>query len=185
MTHTNEYDVNDLADLIVVAVKAAGAEDENNDRGRVSERSNVAKFCKGIWNQPHTPLGYQKKGEWIEKAPGWDPVITEMFALYIRYKKYLEVAYWVNKLHGEFLKKQIGHYLTRQQVTSMLQNTIYKGCPQLSGKIVEKNYEEADRTREDPDLAYVKKDVFDKVPMLIKAEKGKSRSPEGVVKTTS
>ncbi len=182
VTHTEEYDVNNIANLIVVAVKAAGAEDENNVRGRVSQRSKVRKFQNGIWTQPHTPLGYQRKEEWIEKTPGWDPVLTEIFTLYKRYKKYLEVTYWVNKLHGEFLNKQIGHDLTRQQVTTMLQNTIYKGSPQLTGKIVEKNYTEAERTRENPDLAYVKKDVFDNVQRLIKEEKGKMGSHESVVK---
>ena len=182
VTHTEVYDVNDLANLIVVAVKAAGAEDENDTRGRVSQRSNVRKFQNGIWNQGKPPLGYQKKEEWIEKAPGWDPVIKVIFELFKRYKKYNEVTYWVNKLYSEFLKKQIGHDLTRQQITSILMNPIYVGRPQLMGKVVKEKYSEAERTHGDPNLAYDIKDLFPIVQNIIKVEKAKSGSHENVVK---
>jgi DNA invertase Pin-like site-specific DNA recombinase len=182
VTHTDEFDVNNLANLIVVAVKAAGAEDENNIRGRVSQRSNVRKFQNGIWNQGKPPVGYQKKEKWIEKVPGWDPVIKEIFTLFLRYKNYNEVTYWVNKLYGEFLRKQIGHDLTRQQITSILMNPIYVGRPQLMGKVVKENYTEAERTHEDSNLAYDIKDLFLTAQNIIKIEKAKRGSHESVVK---
>lgn len=166
VTPTQELDIEKLGDFIIAAVKAFAAEDQNNSRGFAALNSKVKAFRKRIWNLD-IPIGYQKKKSWLAKVPGWNPVISKMFMLFLRYKKYGLVCNIINDVFSGFLKKP----LTRQQVRQILGNSVYMGKPRYSGDIVDKTFGKV--VINDPTLAYVSEDIFEKVQTVIKAKSAK------------
>lgn len=166
VTPTGELDMEKLGDFIITAAKAFGAEDQNDTRGYYALRSKIQAFRNRVWNLP-IPLGYQKKKRWIDKAPGWAPVINDIFHLFLKDKNYVIVTDIVNKVYRNFLEKP----LTRQQVRRILENPIYKGRPEYSGKVVAEKFEEV--VVEDPDLAYVSDNTFEKVQKIISTKRVK------------
>ena len=170
VTPSQELDVKKLVDLIVTAAKSAGAEDQNNIRGFVAQRTKVENFRKRIWNLP-IPIGYQEKGRWIVRSPGWEQVISDIFTLFLEFKNFRCVCQIVNKFHGEFLKTHLKKSLTRQQVKRILENTVYIGRPRLFGDVVEERFKIV--MIEDPSLAYVSEDLFEKVRPIIEVKSAK------------
>jgi DNA invertase Pin-like site-specific DNA recombinase len=163
VTPTGELDLEKLSDFIVTTAKAFGAEEQNDNRGYYALRSKVETFRHRRWNLD-IPKGFQKKGRWIEKIPGWDAVISQIFKLFIKYENYALVTNIVNDQFKNFLEKP----LTRQQVRQILENPIYIGKPQYSGEVVEKKFGKV--VISDPHLAYVTEDLFEKAKTIIKAK---------------
>ncbi len=163
VTPSKELDIDKLGDFIITAVKAFAAEEENKKRAHSSLRSKVHAFRNRKWHLP-VPIGYRKKGEWIEKAPGWDPVITDIFNLFLKRKNYQAVTNIVNMKQPEFLKKP----LTRQQISRILQNPVYAGKPRHSGRVVQKKF--GNVVVHDPYLAYVSNDIFEKARKIASAK---------------
>ena len=166
VTPTQELDIEKLGDFIITAVKAFAAEDQNNIRGYVALRSKVQAFSKHIWNFD-VPLAYQRKKSWIAKAPGWNPVINNVFKLFLKYRNYGLVCRIVNDLYRDFLKKP----LTRQQVRQILCNPVYMCKPRFCGEVAEKKFPDA--VIIDPGLAYVSEDLFKKVQVVIETKSAK------------
>jgi len=160
VTPTGELDLEKLADLVMTTIKAFGAEEQNELRGYYALRSKVEAFKNRIWNLP-VPLGYEKKKKWIEKKPCWNSVIKDVFALFLRHKNYGLVAEIVNKLHNSVLEKP----LTRQQIKQILENPVYMGKPGYFGEVVNRKCGEV--VVNDPDLAYVNKETFEKTREII------------------
>jgi len=160
VTPNGELDLKNLGDFIITAVKAFSAQEENEKRAHYALRSKVHAFRNRRWNLP-VPMGYRKMHDWIGKASGWAPIIIDLFNLFLKRKNYQAVTGIMNKKHQKFLTKSI----TRQQVTRILQNSVYAGKPRCSGKVVEKKF--GNVVVDDPDLAYVSNDVFEKVQKII------------------
>ena len=160
VTPNGELDPEKLGDFIMIAVKAFSAQEENEKRAYAALRSKVHAFRNCKWNLP-VPKGYNKKGEWIEKTPGWAPIIRDIFNSFLKLKNYQAVTSVVNRKHREFLKKPS----TRQQISRILQNPVYAGKARYSGKVVEKRF--GNVVISDPDLAYVSNDIFEKTQKII------------------
>jgi DNA invertase Pin-like site-specific DNA recombinase len=170
VTHEQEFDVKKFLDLIVVVVKAWSAEDQNRIRGDTVQRTKVTHFREQKWNLP-VPIGYESKENWITKTPGFDPVIGDIFRLFLKYRNYSLVAEMVNDLHGKFLKKHLKKPLTREQVKEVFENTIYIGKPRLYGEATEEKFGIVDI--DDPSLSYVDEDTFEKARAITKAKSNK------------
>jgi len=162
VTPTGELDMEKLGDFVITAVKAFGAEEQNENRGYYALRSKVEAFRKRIWNLP-IPQGYQKKNNWIERAPSWDPIILDIFNFFLKLKNYVATVTVVNKVYRSFLPKP----LTRQQVRRILGNPVYIGKPEYFGDVVVKKF--GNVVVEDPNLAYIGCDMFEKVQKIISA----------------
>jgi len=171
VTPTGELDLEKLADFVMTAIKAFGAEEQNELRGYYALRSKVQAFQNRTWNLS-IPLGYRKKKQWIEKDPRWDRIIKDVFDLFLRYKSYLLVANVVNKLHGSFLEKP----LSRQQIRQILENPVYVGKPGYFGEVVNRKFGEV--VVNDPNLAYVSEETFEKARKIISAVSMKYRRRE-------
>ena len=160
VTPNGELDLEKLGDFIITAVKAFSAQEENEKRGHSALRSKVLAFRDRKWNLP-VPVGYRNKSEWIEKEPGWAPIIRDIFYLFLKRKNYQAVTNIVNEKYREFLKKP----LTRQQISRILQNPVYAGNPRYSGKVVEEKF--GNVVVEDPDLDYVNNDIFKEAQKIV------------------
>ena len=163
MTPNGELDLEKIGDFIITTAKAFGAEEQNDNRGYYALRSKVQAFQHRRWNL-EIPIGYQKKRRWIEKVPGWDPLITQLFTLFVKYENYALVTNIINDKFSGFLRKP----LTRQQIRQILENPVYVGKPQYSGSVVEKKFGKVVKT--DVHLAYITEDLFEKVQTIIKAK---------------
>lgn len=149
-TPEGEIDVDQLEDLLISAIKAWAAQHDNERRARAAIAGKIESFRKKCWNKP-IPLGYRKgPDKWIEKEPGWEPVIKDVFGLFLKLRNYRAVRDAINKKYG-FNKP-----LTRQQVSQILRNHVYAGKPQYAGKIIV----------EDPSLAYVDSETFERIQEL-------------------
>lgn len=164
VTSTGELDLEKLGDFVITAVKAFGAEEQNEIKGYYALRSKVQAFLNRVWNLP-VPLGYQKRKRWIEKAPGWGPLVNDVFNFFLKFKNYLVVTSIVNKVYRNFLERP----LTRQQIRRILENPVYIGKPGYFGKVVAKKFGKV--VVEDPDLAYIGDDAFEKVQKIISAKR--------------
>ncbi len=169
VTPNGELDLKKIGDFIITTAKAFGAEEQNDNRGYYALRSKVQAFQHRRWNLDY-PIGYQKKRHWIEKTPGWDPVISQIFTLFIKYGNYALVTSIVNDQFRNFLVTP----LTRQQVRQILENPVYFGKPQFSGDVVEKKFGKV--FVPDVRLAYITEATFEKVQIIIK-EKYANYSP--------
>jgi len=173
VTPQEELDIKKLADFMITTVKSFSAEEENEKRAHYSLRSKVYAFRERVWSLS-VPLGYRRKGKWIEKEVIWIPVIKDIFDLFLKLKNYKAVADIVNKKHCNPPDKP----LTRQQITRIVQNPVYMGKPTFSGKVAEKKFGKT--VIDDPNLAYISNDAFEKANEIasVKHEKCKRRKKD-------
>lgn len=149
-TPEGEIDVDQLEDLLVSAIKAWAAQHDNERRSKAAIAGKVESFKKKCWNKP-VPLGYLKKPDkWIEKKFDWEPVIKDVFDLFLRFGNYRAVKDAVNKKYG------LNKPLTRHQVAQLLKNPVYVGKPGYSGGVVE-----------DSNLAFIDQETFEKAQELL------------------
>ena len=164
VTPNEEFNVKKLVSLIYLAVQAAGAEDQNNARGIYALRTKVGNFKDHEWNLSF-PIGYESKGNWIAKTPGWQQVIREIFLSFLEFKEYSAVCRLVNQIHGDFLKKKLKEHLTPEKIKAILENPIYMGKPQFSGEATQKNFGLVFHIEKD--LKYVEKETFEDTQEII------------------
>ena len=161
-TPVGVLDVEKIGDLILAVAKAFGAEEPNDLRGYYSLRSKVLRFENHKWNLP-IPMGYRKKGRWIQKVSGWDLLIVQIFSLFVIHENYTSVTNKINEAFKDFLEKP----LTRQQVRQILENPVYVGRPKFPGEVAEKKF--GTIIVVDHSLAYITdNDLFQKVQTIIK-----------------
>jgi len=160
------YDIKKIEDLIYVAVKAYAAENQIEIRRKTSLKSRIQRFQKRIWTSG-IPPGFEKKEEWITKSPGWEPVITALFNLFLESKNDEVVRENVNATFRDFIKKP----LTRQQIREILRNPLYIGKPQLGGAVIEKTFPAT--VVDDPNLRFVTDELFARAQETIAANDAK------------
>ena len=145
-TPEEEIDVKKLEGWLISAIKAWSAQDGNEQRGKSALAGRVRSFMKKRWNRP-VPLGYRRREDgWIEKEPGWDPLIKRVYELYLKNANYKAVADTVNREFQALLQKPMTH----QQVRQIICDPVYVGKPQFAGKV----------TVEDQSLAHVDPETF-------------------------
>lgn len=157
-TPEGEIDIEKLEDLLISAIKAWAAQHDNERRAKASLSGKVRNFAKKQWKKP-IRLGYQKRGDgWIEKKLDQEPVVKDVIGMFLTLRSYAAVK-------GAILKKH-GLELTHQQIKRILQDPLYMGKPQCSGKAVIREFKSA-VVVEDYALAYVDQETFEKVQKII------------------
>jgi hypothetical protein len=156
-----ELDLENIGHFYQAASKAFGAEGPNDIRGYYATRSKVLAFQNRHWNLP-VPLGYLKKGDWIEKILNWQLIITRIFSQFLIDENYSKVADKINQEFKDFLEKP----LTRQQIREILENPVYIGRPKYGGETVEKQFGKIVVT--DDNLAFIQKDLFEKAQTIVR-----------------
>lgn len=142
-----EADIATEEGLMLSTLLFLSAELENKRRTRSSIGGRMQSFRTRHWSRPRPPVGYRKSGDgWIEKEPGWDPLIKRVYDLYLKNANYKAVADAVNREFQAFLQKP----LTHQQIRQVICDPVYVGKPQFAGKV----------TVEDQSLAYVDPETF-------------------------
>ena len=167
---SGELDVKRWQDLIIASIKTVMAEEENTKRTKSALSSKIYKFMQKKWNMP-VPLGYRKNKEgWISKMPEYEPVIKEMFQLFIALKDYSKVA---NHINARFLRL-IGKKLSGEVVSRLLTNPVYVGRPRYGRERTQEILgDTAVLEVEDPSLAFVDNETFERVQRIIAKKKEK------------
>lgn len=147
-----EADINTEEGLMTATIQFLLAELEDKRRTKSSIAGRIQSFKSRHWGKP-VPKGYRKRGDgWIEKEPGWASFVKDVFDRFLKARNYQIVKDFINKKYGDFLTKPI----TRHQVRQILRDPIYLGKPQYAGKT----------TVEDPSLAYVDPETFERIQEL-------------------
>jgi DNA invertase Pin-like site-specific DNA recombinase len=81
VTPKNEYSLKDLPSLITYIFDAHSAQKSNDERTAAVKAGKAASFQRKHWNKP-TPLGYVKRGEWLERDTSFDPLIKELHSYF-------------------------------------------------------------------------------------------------------
>ena len=160
------YELKKIEDLISIALKAYSAENQIEIRRNTTIESRIRAFTNHVWHIA-IPLAYEKKEKWIAKSPGWEPIIDEVFNLFLKYENYGMVCRTINETFRDFLKKP----LTQQQIREILRNPLYIGKPQLGGAVIEKTFPAT--VVEDPNLRFVTNELYAKTQEIIAAKNAK------------
>ena len=158
-TPEEEIDVKKLEGWLISAIKAWSAQDVNEQRGKSALAGRVRSFVKKRWNK-QVPRGYRRREDgWIEKAPGWDILIKDVFGTFI--------ALWNYDAVKGTISKKYDQRLTSHQIKKILQNPVYIGKPQFSGRAMIKEFQKA-VVVEDPTLSYIDGETFEKAQEIIR-----------------
>jgi DNA invertase Pin-like site-specific DNA recombinase len=130
-TPNGEIDVGHLGGWLIGAIKAFASQDDNERRARAVAAGKRESFKQRRWNKP-IPPGYQRAGNWIEKAPNWEPLITDAYNLFPNKRNLQSVRTEINAKYRQLLPK----LLTRDQIRRILSDTVYIGKPQYFGESV-------------------------------------------------
>jgi DNA invertase Pin-like site-specific DNA recombinase/transposase-like protein len=172
---SGEMDVNELTGLMMAAIKSWAAQYENERRALASVSGRVQAFLKMHWNKA-VPKGYRRNEDgWIKKDEAWNPIIKDIFHLFIMYKNYKAVANAINTKYASFLSQP----LTRQQIASILCDPVYVGRPKYSGKVVNKQFKKV--VMNDVNLAYVDEVAFEKAQKIIDTIRQKHARKNGSI----
>lgn len=161
------YSSRDLADIVLYVVESYVAESENRRRAERANASKIQNFRNKRWNKP-VPLGYCKNGAWLQKVNGYDPVIQDVFLLFLKRKSYSCVAREINNKYSAVLNKP----LTRDVVKRVLADPVYAGHPSHMGETVV-----------DENLRYVDDEVFNEVQTIIKGNESREKENRKNVQT--
>ncbi|MEM3714808.1 MAG: recombinase family protein [Nitrososphaeria archaeon] len=131
-TPDRTYGTKDLADIMLFVMESYVAESENKRRAERANASKIQNFKKKKWNKP-IPLGYRRSGDgWIEKIPGYGPIIQDIFDLFIKYKSYSRVAKEITNKYNAVLNRP----LSRDVIKRVLSDPVYVGHPSFLGETV-------------------------------------------------
>jgi DNA invertase Pin-like site-specific DNA recombinase len=169
-TPSGELDLEKLSDLIVTACKTFAAEEENLKRAHSSMQSKILAFKNRHWNLP-IPKGYTKSGDWIKKNPSWQPIIEDIYNVFLRVKNFLCVTKYINEKYRNLLNELNEKPLSRHQTSRITQNTVYEGRPTCSAEATEKAF--GSIVVDDPELEFVSHDQFEKAGQIVAAKRDK------------
>lgn len=143
-TPEKQYVLRDLSSLLIYVIEAHTSELANRSRAKAAVAGKAQSFKKKHWNKA-TPLGYQKKGRWLEKTPEFAPIVKEIYSRFLRTKSLQRVRKYINAKHRRFLSKPLSRY----QIRRILSDPVYVGKPKHLGEAVV-----------DASLAYIDEDAF-------------------------
>lgn len=154
------YRSKDLSGLLMYVVEASGAEEENRRRAKSAMASKVQRFRGKKWNKTAIPLGYERRGDWLEKNQGWQPVVRETYEHFLRVRNIESVRKHLDRKYGQLLGKPLNRY----QVGGILSDPTYVGRPQHLGEAVI-----------DPSLAFIDEQMFAKTREIMSEIRDKLR----------
>jgi len=158
-TPEGELDVNSLHGLLISTIKSWSSQDDNERRRKASVAGKRESFRQKHWNRP-VPLGYRRSGDWIDKIPGWQPLVMNAYDLFIACKNFEAVRKRINDRYCQLLQNP----LTRDQVKRILSDSVYVGKPQHLGEVLT-----------DASLAFVNEEKFVTVQEAIKHIRSKHK----------
>lgn len=142
-TPERAYGMEDLLDFVREA-------DQSQKANEVRVKSVVSAKARGFrqkrWNKRAVPLGYTQKDHWLEKLPGFEQLIKEVYNLFLTTKN----LRYVSKRLGTF-GGLLARALSPDQVRRIVSDPVYIGKPEHMGAVVI-----------DPDLAFIDEETFRK-----------------------
>jgi len=147
------YSLKDLSSVLSFVIEAHAAEEENKRRAKSAVASKVRRFRSKIWNKVAIPLGYEKKGGWLERKLTLEPLIEEAYDFFLRVQNLESMTKYLDTKYRPLLRRPLSRY----QVRSILSDPIYVGKPRHLGEVVQ-----------DPCLAYVDEQKSGEVQEILK-----------------
>ncbi|MFK5602621.1 recombinase family protein [Haloferax volcanii] len=177
ITQSGQKDVSSTRGLMQTTLMSLMAQLNNEFRIRKSKESMARSFIeKKNWkaDNPIVPLGYEQTDDgWIQKNMEKAPVVQDLFEEFVDCEVYQETKRRIEEDHGDVLD---GH-----RVKTLLQESAYKGKPQLSANTAI-DYE-GGRVMNEPELQIVDERTFSEAQRIIekKNEKYASDNVKGLV----
>ena len=156
LTPEREYDLKDLPDLLLMVVKSYAAEEEAKKIGERTKRGKVAKFKQKKWVKGSVDFGYMMDGEWPKKDERYEQLIRDVFEIFLKTTNF--------SLASQKVEDMYGVKLSPSKVKRILTNPIYCGRPQYAGVTIE-----------DPSLAFIDIETFERVQKIIGRQKDKKK----------
>jgi DNA invertase Pin-like site-specific DNA recombinase len=154
-TPERAYSTNDLVDILFYTIESYGAQSENRRRAARANASKLRNFRNKKWNKS-IPLGYCRDDSWIRKVQSYEPIIKDIFDMFLRFKTINSLIKFIHGKYGSMLSKPI----TRDKVKRILTNPVYVGRPSFGGA-----------TLIDEQLRYIDDETFNKCQDLLGTRK--------------
>jgi len=133
-TPERKYDLKDLSSLLMFAIEAYSAQQENERRTKAAIAGKIQAFKQKHWNKP-VPLGYHKTNDgWIKKIPAYSQLIQDIYNLFNKQSKqcYASASKAVNKKFQKLLVNPLTHH----QIKRILTDPVYMGKPEHLGVVL-------------------------------------------------
>jgi DNA invertase Pin-like site-specific DNA recombinase len=158
-TIAEEYNFEDPIDYVLAALRSYSGHVEAKKIGERTQRGKIEKFRAGKWVGPE-PFAYRKNAEdELEKRPGFESIVSDIFTTYVENASIKELADYVRSKYSTRFGK-----LAPDKLRRILTNPVYKGCPR---------YGHVDISS--PHLAMVPADLYDKAQVLINKKAARCR----------
>ena len=155
VTPQKKYELEDFSNLILLVLDSFRAKEESKKIGERTRSGKITKFRSKKWVKGHADFGYERDGDWVKKKGGeYDQIIPSIFQLFCSFRSYSKVS--------KEIKERYKVELSVSQIKRILANPIYVGKPSYAGFTVE-----------DPSLAYIDAETFEKVQKMVKGTHAK------------
>ena len=192
-TRTQEFDIRKPTDKMQVTMLAAMADFGTMNRARSAHRSKADNFLKeknwSSWYGKYVPFGYEQingdsdEAGWIEPVNELKVVVQDIYEEFINCGNYSTVAEEINKKYRSVLNEYcvdsdelVDEVLSRQQIKAILRRPVYKGEPTLP--VTSLNHYEEHPSVNDPELAMVSAETFEKAQDIVTQLKEKYSSKD-------
>jgi len=142
-TPERAYGMEDLLDFVREADQSQKA---NEVRVKAVVSAKARGFRQKRWNKRAVPLGYTRKDHWLEKLPGFEQLIIEIYSLFLTTKNLRYVSKRLGTFGGLLAKA-----LNPDRVRRVVSDPVYIGKPEHMGAVVI-----------DPNLAFIDEETFRK-----------------------
>lgn len=177
LTRTDEIDIKKPTDRMKMTMLATMADFGTRNRARSSLRSSADNFLQNRqWRSWYSsiPFGYQKKEKdtdsdaiWIQKIEALEPVIEDIYSVFIRTESYAKTADIISDKHRKLLEQhgllQNGQIDAR--IKSIVSRPLYRGEPTISVTTFE-HYEPFPHV-EDPELQFVDEEISQQAENIV------------------
>jgi len=152
-----------ITSFFMYVIEAWSAQRQVESNAYACQRSKKLNLKLRRWKSKRIPFGYAKEGDWLRKLKELEPVICDIFSLFIEHRNYTLV---VNKIKTDYTHLHLE--LNRYTVTRILSFPLYAG---VIGSL-----EDADH---DPLLAFVSVATFMEV-QRIRSEVATNHTPHEI-----
>jgi DNA invertase Pin-like site-specific DNA recombinase/predicted RNA-binding Zn-ribbon protein involved in translation (DUF1610 family) len=177
LTRTGEIDINKPTDRMEMTMLATMADFGTLNRARSSLRSSADNFIQNKqWRSWYgsIPFGYEKKEKdtdtdaiWIQKIEALEPVIEDIFSVFVRTESYAKTADIISEKHRNLLEQhgllQNGQIDAR--IKSIVSRPLYRGKPTIPVTTFE-HYDPYPHV-EDPELQFVDEEISQQAEEIV------------------